>query len=139
MKKLYFAEYFKLFLAIFQVVFFKVFFFNKIKICLDYLRILNRETKVVMKIWKLLNFCILNLCSRFKKMHQFLAHHSKFKSDTNPTYQSVICYKNDSSTNNIHSLSTVLPTMKSVLTTMKNCSTYNEIGFNYCEKLFYLQ
>ena len=106
-----------------------------------------------MKIWKLLNFCILNLCSRFKKMHQFLAHHSKFKSDTNPANQSVIFYKNDSSTNNIHFLSTVLPTMKyvltavkncftydgTVLTAVKNCFTYNEIGFNYCEKLFYLQ
>ena len=119
-----------------------------------------------MKMWKLLNFCILNLCSRFKKMHQFLAHHSKFKSDTNPANQSVICYKNDSSTNNIHFLSTVLPTMKyvltavkncftydekvlttvkncftydgKVLTTVKNCFTYNEIGFNYCEKLFYV-
>ena len=41
-------------------------------------------------------FQLLHFESLFKKMHQFLAHHSKFKSDTNPANQSVICYKNDS-------------------------------------------
>ena len=38
-------------------------------------------------------FQLLHFESLFKKMHQFLAHHSKFKSDK---CQSIIFYKNNS-------------------------------------------